>query len=925
MFALGIMPYISSSIILQLLTVVWPYLEKLSKEGEMGRKKITQYTRYGTVLLSFIQATGIALWLEKQTAPGGAPLVPHPGWGFRLMTVLTLTTGTIFIMWLGEQITERGIGNGISLIIFAGIVAGLPLAIFGLFQQLARPRRSRSSRCSWCCVFMVAIVALVVFVERAQRRIPVQYAKRVVGRRVYGGQNTYLPLRVNTGGVIPIIFAISILQLPAYLAQISGADWMKRVAESLGVGHPLYLLLYAAGILFFCYFYTSIVFNPADTADNMRKYGGFIPGIRPGKKTADYIDTVLSRITIVGRRVPDLRRPAAGHPQQRSEGPGRPGDRAVARRHDAEVPDAGLWLQLLLRRHVASDRRRRGHGHGPADRVEAGRAPLHGIPQEEPDPGTARLMRIVLPRASGQRQGNPGGPAGEAAGRSGHFHGRDPAGGRPQEDRPRPEGAVRHGAGELVSDDLIVAMIGERLAEPDARRGFILDGFPRTLAQARAFETMLSGNGDALSAVLNFSVPEAELTERMLGRAQAEGRADDRPETIRERMKVYREKTEPLVGFYRRPRPPDGDRRNGVRVGSRRAGRGRRAAGRSGHGYGNEEPRVITIRSAQELVKLEEASRIVLETLDVVEKAVAPGVTTEELDRIAESEIKKRGARPAFVGYRGYPKTLCTSINDEVVHGIPGRRALQEGDVVGIDCGAVAGGYYGDAARTVAGRQGRRREGEAPRGHAEGPARRDRRGEAGRPGFGHRRRRRGRRPRPRLRRGPRLRGPRRRHGAPRGAPGPELRPRRPGKHAQGGHGPRDRADVQPGPGGGLGGRGRMDGADARQVDLGALRVHRRPRAAGSRDSGDGGAVRDPDGRRVGLAMAKEDAIEVMATVVEPLPNAMFKVELENKHQVLAHISGKMRKNFIRILPGDKVLVELSPYDLTRGRIIYRYK
>ncbi len=298
-FALGIMPYISSSIILQLLTVVWPYLEKLSKEGEMGRKKITQYTRYGTVALSFIQAMGIALWLEKQTAPGGALLVPHPGWGFRLMTVLTLTTGTIFIMWLGEQITERGIGNGISLIIFAGIVANLPRAIFGLFQQI-RNQTISVLVLIVVLVFMVAIVGLVVFVERAQRRIPVQYAKRVVGRRVYGGQNTYLPLRVNTGGVIPIIFAISILQLPAYLAQISGADWMKRVAESLSMGHPLYLLLYAAGILFFCYFYTSIVFNPTDTADNMRKYGGFIPGIRPGKKTADYIDSVLSRITIVG-------------------------------------------------------------------------------------------------------------------------------------------------------------------------------------------------------------------------------------------------------------------------------------------------------------------------------------------------------------------------------------------------------------------------------------------------------------------------------------------------------------------------------------------------------------------------------------------------------------------------------------------------
>jgi preprotein translocase subunit SecY len=298
-FALGIMPYISASIILQLLTVVWPYLEKLSKEGEMGRKKITQYTRYGTVLLSFIQASGIALWLEKQVAPTGARLVSHPGWGFRLMTILTLTTGTIFIMWLGEQITERGIGNGISLIIFAGIVVGLPRAIFGLFQQI-RGGTINILTLIGVLAFMVGIIALIVFVERAQRRIPVQYAKRVVGRRIYGGQNTYLPLRVNTGGVIPIIFAISIIQLPSYIATLVGADWTKKVANSLGQGQPLYVVLYALGILFFCYFYTSIVFNPTDTADNMRKYGGFIPGIRPGRKTADYIDTVLSRLTIIG-------------------------------------------------------------------------------------------------------------------------------------------------------------------------------------------------------------------------------------------------------------------------------------------------------------------------------------------------------------------------------------------------------------------------------------------------------------------------------------------------------------------------------------------------------------------------------------------------------------------------------------------------
>jgi preprotein translocase subunit SecY len=298
-FALGIMPYISASIILQLLTVVWPYLEKLSKEGEMGRKKITQYTRYGTVLLSFIQATGIALWLEKQVTPGGAHLIPHTGWSFRLLTVLTLTTGTIFIMWLGEQITERGIGNGISLIIFAGIVVRLPSAIFGLFDSIRSGNLSILTLIM-VLVFMTGIVALIVFVERAQRRIPVQYAKRVVGRRVYGGQNTYLPLRVNTGGVIPIIFAISILQIPYYFSNFVGADWMKKVASSLSQGQPLYVVLYGVGILFFCYFYTSIVFNPVDTADNMRKYGGFIPGIRSGKRTSEYIDDVLTRITLVG-------------------------------------------------------------------------------------------------------------------------------------------------------------------------------------------------------------------------------------------------------------------------------------------------------------------------------------------------------------------------------------------------------------------------------------------------------------------------------------------------------------------------------------------------------------------------------------------------------------------------------------------------
>jgi preprotein translocase subunit SecY len=304
-FALGIMPYISASIILQLLTVVWPYLEKLSKEGEMGRRKINQYTRYGTIVLAVVQSLGVAFWLKGQAAPGGAPLVPPHvqdmlwGLGFPIMTILTLTTGTAFVMWLGEQISERGIGNGISLIIFAGIVVGLPNAVISTFGEIRSGQRSIFAML-FLLVFMVAVVAFVVFMERAQRRIPVQYAKRVVGRKVYGGANTYLPLRVNTAGVIPVIFASSILVIPQTITNLIKAPWAQSISNQISMGQPLYYLLQIAGIVFFAYFYTSIVFNPVDTADNMRKYGGFIPGIRPGKRTSDYIDRVLTRITFVG-------------------------------------------------------------------------------------------------------------------------------------------------------------------------------------------------------------------------------------------------------------------------------------------------------------------------------------------------------------------------------------------------------------------------------------------------------------------------------------------------------------------------------------------------------------------------------------------------------------------------------------------------
>jgi preprotein translocase subunit SecY len=298
-FALGIMPYITASIILQLMTVVVPYLEKLSKEGELGRRKITQYTRYLTVVVSIIQSSGIAIFLEQTSTPGGAPLVPGPGWGFRLMTVLTLTTGCAFIMWLGEQISERGVGNGISLIIFAGIVVALPSAIADTIGKIRTNELSLIGTIV-LVAFMVAVVGFIVYMERAQRRIPVQYAKRMVGRKVYGGQSTYLPLRVNTAGVIPVIFASSLMALPATLAQMSQAAWVQRIADLLAWGQPLHYLLYVVGIVFFTYFYISIIFNPSDLAENMRKYGSFIPGIRSGRKTAEYIDRILTRISFVG-------------------------------------------------------------------------------------------------------------------------------------------------------------------------------------------------------------------------------------------------------------------------------------------------------------------------------------------------------------------------------------------------------------------------------------------------------------------------------------------------------------------------------------------------------------------------------------------------------------------------------------------------
>jgi len=298
-FALGITPYITASIILQLLTVVVPTLDKLQKEGELGRRKITQWTRYLTVVLALVQSAGIALTLKNIEGN----FVLHPGYGFVVLTMLTFTTGTAFIMWLGEQITDRGIGNGMSLIIFVGIVVGLPGAITNIYNNTFVTHQWNAIQMIIILAVMVGVVAFIVLVERGERRIPVQYAKRVVGRRMMGGQSTHLPLKVNAGGVIPIIFASSLLALPQTALQASfvkSSPWLSGMFGALGSSEPLYYLVYVLLIVFFCFFYVSIIFNPNEAADNMRKYGGFIPGIRPGKNTAEYMDKILSKITVVG-------------------------------------------------------------------------------------------------------------------------------------------------------------------------------------------------------------------------------------------------------------------------------------------------------------------------------------------------------------------------------------------------------------------------------------------------------------------------------------------------------------------------------------------------------------------------------------------------------------------------------------------------
>ncbi|MEF3167740.1 MAG: preprotein translocase subunit SecY [Deltaproteobacteria bacterium] len=298
-FSLGIMPYISASIIFQLLAVSIPQLEALKKEGESGRKKISQYTRYATVLLSFVQGMGIAIGLESMTAPNGIPVVSDPGWSFRLLSALTLMSGTVFLMWLGEQITERGIGNGISLIIFAGIVARMPSAIINTFR-LVRTGDINVALLFFLLVMMVLVIGFICYMERSVRKIPIQYAKRIVGRRVYGGQTTHLPLKINTAGVIPPIFASSIIMFPATIANFVPFPWMQSISRALSPGSLVYEILFVVLIIFFCYFYTAIIFNPSDIAENLKKHGGYIPGIRPGRRTSDFIDRILARLTLIG-------------------------------------------------------------------------------------------------------------------------------------------------------------------------------------------------------------------------------------------------------------------------------------------------------------------------------------------------------------------------------------------------------------------------------------------------------------------------------------------------------------------------------------------------------------------------------------------------------------------------------------------------
>ena len=607
-FALGIMPYITASIIFQLLTVIYEPLAKLQKEGELGRRKITQWTRYVTVLLAIVQSFAIGLTLTNTTT--GASMVTVPRLYFLPMCVLTLTTGTAFIMWLGEQITERGIGNGMSLLIFTGIVVGLPKGIQELWDKAQTRAWGGFTPIAIAILIagMIAVVAFIVYVERSERRIPVQYAKRIVGRRMMGGQSTHLPLKVNSGGVMPVIFAQSILSAPLLFANVSlfgvvlqDTKFFGPIFNYLAPGEPWYELLYIVAIIFFAYFYISIVFRPDDIADNMRKYGGFIPGIRPGKRTADFINDVLSRITLVGALyliiisiIPQLLISGIHFNHLWLIGP--VFDRLPS------WDDEWTWGELLLRRNQSADRRRRSNGHGAADRVAADHAALRWVLSEVGSHSRASQLvsgaAMVIESAVPSRflpgpvllLGAPGvGKGTQAQILMDHF-------GIPQistgdllrqsrkEQTPlgiEADGLMRQGL--LVPDDLVNQIVALRLAAPDTERGFILDGYPRTLIQADWLDGHLAANADgrvsqALPVVaISITVPHEGLLKRITGRRispagriyniyfnpplvsgidDVDGtaltqRSDDTEPIFHERMKAFGDLTAPVIEHYR--------------------------------------------------------------------------------------------------------------------------------------------------------------------------------------------------------------------------------------------------------------------------------------------------------------------------------------------------------------------------------------
>ncbi|CAE7593494.1 secY [Symbiodinium microadriaticum] len=528
-FALNIMPYISASIIMQLMTAVVPTLEQLKKEGEQGRKKINQYTRYGTVVLATVQAFAIAKGLESSSG-----VVINPGLFFQATTVITLVGGTIFLMWLGEQITARGVGNGISLIIFAGIVAELPSALASTFE-LGRTGALPTLVIVGIMVMAVAVIAFIVFVERAQRRLLIQYPKRQVSRnRMTQGDVSHLPLKLNTSGVIPPIFASSILLLPVTIAGFSaegGPAWLTQVTALLGHGQPLYLAFYAAGIIFFAFFYTAIVFNPEDTADNLKKQGGFVPGIRPGAKTAEYLDFVLTRLTVIGAGYLTLVCLLPEFLISNWAVPFYFGGTSLLIVVSVTMDTVAQAVNLILL--------------GPPGAGKGTQAETLVRDRGLVQLSTGDMLRAAV--ASGSEVGQKAKAIMEA--------------------------------GDLVPDEVVIGIISDRLDEDDVKSGFILDGFPRTTAQAEALSGLLSDKGLNLDHVIEMKVDDGALVARITGRfscancgagyhdefkkpakdgvcdqcgsTEFKRRADDNADAVKTRLKAYHGETAPLIDFYK--------------------------------------------------------------------------------------------------------------------------------------------------------------------------------------------------------------------------------------------------------------------------------------------------------------------------------------------------------------------------------------